>query len=195
VYEYLRGRVAAASPTEVTLDVGGVGYRLTVPVSTYEALRGERGEAKLLTYLAIRENDMRLFGFASEAERRLFEALVQVKGIGPVIALNILSGSSPPDVVRAIRDGDSRFLDRVRGVGRKTAERVIVELKEKADTLLPGGAALAPVSSSEDAVRALVSLGYTVAVARRAVDRAVKANDGEPPPVETLIKQALQHTK
>ncbi|RME74669.1 MAG: Holliday junction branch migration protein RuvA [Planctomycetota bacterium] len=200
MYEYLRGTVASAAPTEVVLDVGGVGYRLTVPVSTYEAVRAaaqQGGAYTLLTHLAVRENEWRLFGFATAAERRLFEALVEVKGIGPVMALHILSASPPAEIVRAIREGDSRFLHRVRGVGRKTAERVIVELREKADRLLPEGPreTSASLPAADDATRALVSLGYSAQVARRAVERAEQEAGGERLPVEMLIKRALQHVK
>ncbi|GIW72020.1 MAG: Holliday junction ATP-dependent DNA helicase RuvA [Planctomycetota bacterium] len=195
MYDFLRGRLVRCNPTEVVLEVGGVGYRLTVPLSTYEAVRGARQEVTLLVHLVVREDDLQLYGFATEAERRLFTALIQVKGIGPAIAANILSGSAPQEIVRAIREGDTRFLDRLRGVGRKTAERVVVELREKAEVLLPGAAAAPPLGVAEDAVRALISLGYKPALARAAVERALAQAATPEPPVEVLVKQALQHAR
>lgn len=200
MYDFLVGKVADKSPTRVVLDVNGVGYRLEIPVSTYEKVQ-EAGPrpVKLLTHLHVREDDLRLFGFATEGERRLFEHLLTIKGIGPVIALNILSGSGVADIVRAIKDGDTRFLTRLRGVGKKTAERVILELREKADQLaVSTGAAPAAASPGEDAVRALMSLGYSAAIARRAVDAAAEIcaaeANGDGVRVESLVKEALRHT-
>jgi Holliday junction DNA helicase RuvA len=201
MYDFLTGKVADKSPTRVVLDVNGIGYRLEIPVSTYERVQ-EAGArpVRLLTHLHVREDDLRLYGFATEGERRLFEHLLTIKGIGPVIALNILSGSGVHDVVRAIKDGDTRFLTRLRGVGKKTAERVVLELRDKAADLLPASAAApaAQASPGEDAVRALVSLGYSPAVARKAVDEAApicaaSANGGGVR-VESLVKEALRHT-
>lgn len=202
MYDYFSGRVADKSPTRVVLDVGGVGYRFEVPVSTYEKVQeagASGGPVKLLAHLVVREDDLKLYGFATEAERRLFEALLTIKGIGPTIALNILSRSHVNDVVRAIKQGDTRFLDTIRGVGKKTAERVVLELREKADALLASASA-APLAGapSDDAVRALVSLGYSAAVARKAVDAATEvcagAANGQGIRVEMLVKEALRHT-
>jgi Holliday junction DNA helicase RuvA len=142
MYDFFTGRVASKSPTSVVLDVGGVGYRLEIPVSTYERLQdaGER-PVRVFAYLHVRDDALKLYGFASEAERRLFEALLSVKGIGPVIALHVLSGSGVADTVRAIKDGDTRALHGLKGVGKKTAERIVLELKDKADHLMPSGGA------------------------------------------------------
>src|SRR5262245_51550489 len=132
MYEFFRGTVAERSPAHVVLDVGGIGFRLEVPASTSERVREAeaRGPVKLLAYLQVREDALRLYGFATAAERRMFEQLLTIKGIGPAIALNILSGSTIPDIVRAIKVGDFRFLDRIKGVGKKLAERVVLELRE-----------------------------------------------------------------
>jgi holliday junction DNA helicase RuvA len=204
VYDFFRGTVAEKSPAHVVLDVNGVGYRLEIPTSTYERVREAGGSpVKLLAYLQVRDDALKLFGFSTEGERRLFEHLLTIKGVGPTIALNILSGSSIPDIVKAIKHGDARFLDRIRGVGKKIAERVVLELREKADVLLSALAAAplsgrpaAPASgAADDASRALVSLGFTPAVARKAVDAAVLALNGtSEPAVETLVKEALRHT-
>ena len=208
MYDFFRGTVAEKSPAHVVLDVGGIGYRLEIPTSTYDRVREAGAQPlKLLAYLVIREDARKLFGFATEGERRLFQHLLDVKGVGPTIALNILSGSSIPDIVGAIKGGDFKFLDRIRGVGKKTAERVILELREKADAILSSLAA-APLSphaaaasaagaTSDDASRALIALGFTPVVARKAVEAALASlGDGEktPPPVEKLIKEALRHT-
>jgi len=199
MYDSFTGRIIEKSPTSVVLDVGGVGYRLEIPVSTYEKVR-EAGErpVRLLAHLSVRDDDLRLYGFATEAERRLFQHLLTIKGIGPTIALNILSGSSVQEIVRAIRDGDTRLLDRIRGVGKKTAERVVLELREKAAEL---SASIAPAARkvaapSEDAFRALISLGYTPALARKAVEAAIEALSRAGtglPAVEALVKEALRH--
>jgi Holliday junction DNA helicase RuvA len=205
VYDFFRGVVAEKGPGHVVLDVAGVGYRLEVPGSTYERVReAGGGVVKLLAYLHVREDDLRLYGFATEGERRLFGHLLTIKGIGPTIALNILSGSSIPDIVRAIKDGDARFLDRIRGVGKKTADRVVLELREKADAILSSlaqaplglrsGAAPAASAISDDAARALMSLGFQAPIARRAVDAALATIEPKNPPIEALIKEALRHT-
>src|SRR5579862_57596 len=111
MYDFFRGLVAEKSPSHVVLDVNGVGYRLAIPTSTYERIReaGPAAPVKLLAHLAVRDDALELFGFATEGERRLFDHLLGIKGIGPRLALNIVSGSSIPDIVRAIRDGDARF--------------------------------------------------------------------------------------
>jgi Holliday junction DNA helicase RuvA len=209
LYEYFRGTVADKSPVHVVLDVNGVGYRLEIPASTYERVREaetQGGPVKLLAYFHVREDQHKLYGFATEGERRLFEQLLECKGVGPTIALNILSGSSIPDIVRAIKGGDVSFLDRIKGVGKKTAERVVLELREKADAILSvlarvplaGGAAPTP-AVADDASRALISLGFTPVVARKAVDAALAAlggngGGGAMPGVEKLVKEALRHT-
>ncbi|MHC4831721.1 MAG: Holliday junction branch migration protein RuvA, partial [Planctomycetota bacterium] len=180
MYDFLEGTVDSCTPTLATLNVGGVGYRLLIPVSTYERMREARQQdqpIRVLTYLQMltQQDEMRLYGFASQGERSLFLALIKVQGIGPVSALSVLSAASPTDVVRAIQSGDAKFFRRVKGVGKKTAERLLIELKEKAHQLLPAEAHATPVSSTaDDAVRALMSLGYTPAVARKAVDKGTK---------------------
>ncbi len=211
MYNHFVGRLVEKQPTQVVIEAGGVGYRLDIPVSTYERLPdgGSPTPARLLAYLHVREDQLRLFGFATEAERRLFEHLLDVKGVGPTIALHILSATSVAEIVRAIRDGDSRFLDKIKGIGKKTAERIVLELKEKADQHEPPRAARAgepgvpagapgSTQAGEDAVRALVSLGYTPGVARKAVGAALEAlgtkATAQDVPVEKLVKDALRHT-
>ncbi len=198
MYDYFRGKVATCTPTRAVIECGGIGYTFRIPVSTYEAVRQaarDRDPVTLYAHLKVKEDDLSLFGFATEAERRLFRALITVKGVGPGIAQAVLSGSSVADAVRAIRDGDTRFLDRIKGIGRKTAERVIVDLREKADQLAPPAEVGAPTTSSaDDAVRALISLGYHPQIARKAIDKAT-ANLDAAPSVEALVKQGLKHVK
>ena len=205
MYDYFRGLVAEKSPAHVVLDVGGIGYRLEVPASTYERVRdaGDKQPVKLLAFFHVREDQHKLFGFFTEGERRLFEQLLTIKGVGPTIALNILSGSSIPDIVRAIKDGDASFLDRIKGVGKKTAERVVLELREKADAILsslarlPSGGVQPPSNGnaiSDDALRAMISLGFTAVVARKAVDAAVHSLGGTTDGVERVVKEALRQT-
>jgi Holliday junction DNA helicase RuvA len=205
MYDFFIGKVAARTPTSLVLDVGGVGYRFEVPISTSEKV-GERtreapsGTVRILAHLHVREDALKLYGFATEAERRLFEHLIGIKGIGPQTALTILSGASVSEFVRAIKGGDARSLERIKGIGKKTAERVLLELREKADLLLAGTEAEPPHVSgpAEDAVRALMSLGYGPAIARKAVDAAVEAQGGPARNgavlrVEDLVKEALRH--
>lgn len=209
MFEFIRGRLEERGPAHAVLDAGGVGYRLEIPASTFDRIRDlpPQSETRLLVHHVVREDEWRLYGFATEAERRLFTHLLGVKGVGPAIALHILSGSTIPEIVRAIKDGDARFLDRVKGVGKKTAERVVLELREKADQVLSSLAAARPPSSGaptsasahgEDAARALRALGFTEPVARRAVDQALAAigaapGGAAPPTLERVIKEALRH--
>jgi Holliday junction DNA helicase RuvA len=198
MYDFFIGKVAAKTPTSVVLEVGGVGYRFEIPLSTYDKIReAGGGPVRLLAHLHVREDALRLYGFATEDERRLFQHLIEIKGIGPQIALNILSGTSVGEFVQALRAGDTRFFDKIRGVGKKTAERVLLELREKAEALAPGGSTPALVGPADDAVRALVSLGYTPVVARKAVDAAIEARgargSGTEARVEELVKEALRH--
>jgi len=207
VFEYIRGRIEERGPAHVVVDVGGIGYRVEIPASTYDRVRDlpPKSEARFLVHHVIREDAWKLFGFATDAERRLFLHLLDIKGVGPTIALNILSGSSIPEIVRAIKDGNAGFLDRIKGVGKKTAERVVLELKEKADQILsslaasPSGGSASTQSATavgEDAVRALRALGFTEQIARKAVEAAHAAIAGAgaaSPSVERLIKEALRH--
>jgi Holliday junction DNA helicase RuvA len=200
VFDYLRGRLVACAPTRAVIDVGGIGYSVAIPVSTYERLRpGLRADEPVVVLtrlqLLAQQDDIRLYGFATDAERRLFDALLRVQGIGPASALALLSGSSPTDLVRAIGQGDARLLTRAKGIGKKIAERVIVELRDKIHLLI-GPEAEEPgrptAAAADDAARALCSLGYTPQVARKAVEAAL-ADEGAEAAVEALVKAALRH--
>ncbi len=194
----LRGTVVSKSPSEVVLDVNGVGYQLSVPVSTSELLEGTRGETVLLTYLHVREDTLQLYGFATESEREAFRMLLSVNGVGPKLALGILSGIRVAELRSAIARGDTAILSSIAGVGRKTAERLIVELRSKVTDDAPH-AQLVPSSSAQlkvrsEAIVALMSLGHHRASAEKAVRSAVSESPGAEFTVEDLVRKALAHT-
>lgn len=194
--EYIRGRIISRSPTQLVLEAEGIGYRLHVPLSTFEKVP-DHGEAKLLTQLVIKDDHIKLFGFASTEERELFELLLSISGIGPSTALTILSGSSVRDFREMVLNNDSKALERVKGIGRKTAERIILELKEAMGAnfpiYTPSPQALKTQRVISDAITALVSLGYSRPLAEKAVNDALKRLDSSAS-VETLIKESLKHT-
>jgi Holliday junction DNA helicase RuvA len=192
VIAHLAGRVLRKSPQEVVVDVGGVGYRVTIPLSTFYRLGGEGEPAALRVHTHVREETIALFGFLTTAEHELFEKLIGVAGVGPKLAVNILSGIESDDLVEALRAGDLARLTRIPGVGRKTAERLVLELKEK----MPAGAPAKyapPADGSadrEDVLSALVHLGYSRAEAERAVERA--SREGGERRFEDLLRHALR---
>lgn len=192
----LRGRLARKGPSEVILDVGGVGYRILVSLATFYALPDEGEEVTLETYTGVREDAIHLYGFRDRREKRLFEQLITVSKIGPKLALNILSGIEAEDLRAAIAGGDVARLATVPGVGVKTAERMVVELRDKITALEPGiarGAAAAGIpgearQDADDAVAALVNLGYRRKEAEKAVARASRDGAGA---LEEMIRRAL----
>ena len=191
----LRGRVLTASPGRVLLDVAGVGYEIQIPLSTFYALpSASETPVSLHVHTHVREDALQLYGFATEEERTVFEQLISISGVGPRLALAILSGIGVDELRRAVRDEDRPRLCKIPGVGRKTAERVLLELRDKLDRILDrareSGATSAAGAPYEDAVSALVNLGYTPDVARRAVDRAL-AGSGAPADLQGLLKTAL----
>ncbi len=194
----LRGTIVSKTPSEVTIDVNGVGYQLSVPHSTSEALTGVRGEAVLLTYLHVREDALQLYGFATEAERDTFRLLLSVNGVGPKLALGVLSGIRVPELRSAIAGGSAAILSSIPGVGKKTAERLIVELRGKVGDAEPS-ANLIPASSGQlkirsEAIVALMSLGHNRASAEKAVRSAAVESPGTELSLEELVRKALAHT-
>jgi Holliday junction DNA helicase RuvA len=188
----LRGQLLRKAPQEVLVDVGGVGYRVHVPVSTFYRLGDAGSEVRLLTHTHVREDALALFGFATEAEQALFERLIAVAGVGPRVALSILSGIEADELVDALRRQDLARLTRIPGVGRKTAERLVVELKDKVAGLVPAAPAAAPEPAGglkADLVSALANLGYSRPEAEKAVQRAL-AQDGEGR-FEDLLRRTL----
>lgn len=176
---HLRGQIFSKSPNAVTLECGGVGYELAISVATYTEL-GELGAtASLHVHTHVREDALLLFGFKEPAEKRLFEKLLTISGIGPKLAITVLSGISAERLVGAIRGGDHATLTKIPGIGKKTAERVVLELKDKLDDMSGYAAATEPARPSmgavaEDALSALMNLGYPRAVALKAVESAAK---------------------
>jgi len=195
VYESIRGILVRREPATAVVETGGLAYRLQIPLSTYEVLPATGKEVALLLHLAIRDDEWRLYGFATDEERSIYRALMRVTGVGPVLALSLLSGFAPAEFRSAVASEDVRALTRAKGVGRKTAERIVVELRDLWQSeptvtagIEPGSAAAGPV---EDAVRALESLGLDGAEARRRVQKQLEAG-GETPDAAVLIRRALR---
>lgn len=197
---FLHGRLTEALPTQVEVDVNGVGYEVLIPLSSFEKLPAPGGEVKLLTHLAIRDDAHVLYGFMTETERNLFRLLIRnVTGIGPKLALNVLSGTTPDSFRAAVVQGDVKALSGISGVGKKTAERIVVELKDKLGDDLPLGPAGGEGASGEDkvladAAAALVALGSKPKEAHEAI-RAAAAMLGPDRPVDALVRAALQKGK
>ena len=187
---HVRGRLLEKHPTRLVVEVGGLGLDVAVPVPTSQAVGAVGEEVALHTTLVVREDALLLFGFSARAERDFFLKLIGVSGIGPKIALSALSGPPVEDLVAALRAQDIPFLVRIPGVGKKTAERMAVELKDALTEFeahaLPGDSRRIEV----DAVAALVSLGYARALAEKAVRRAATGAEKEPS-VEAVVRGAL----
>lgn len=185
---YLRGQLVAKSPPQAIVEVGGVGYEVEAPLSTFASLPAVGSDVRLMTHLVVREDAHTLYGFASEAERRLFRSLLRVSGVGPKVALAVLSGTSVESFALCVQAGDSVALTRIPGVGRKTAERLLVEMRDRVGELAGASAAGVPRGGPEgEAFSALVALGYTAAEATRLLKGAGPADS-----TETLIRRALQ---
>lgn len=187
----LVGRLASKATDHVILDVGGVGYFVQIPLSTFYELPEEESPASLWIHTYVREDALALYGFLTERERALFLMLIGVAGIGPRVALTVLSGMPPADLIEALRGADVKRLMAVPGVGKKTAERMVLELAEKANRL--GGepsAARTPAVATEDVVSALVNLGYRRGDAERAVEAIGRG--GAPGDFSDYLKAALK---
>jgi Holliday junction DNA helicase RuvA len=190
---HLRGAIVRKSPQELVLDVSGVGYRVQIPVSTFYRLGEDGAQASLRVHTHVREDTLQLFGFATDTEELLFKRLIEVSGVGPKVAISILSGIEAPELVEALRRGDVARLVRVPGVGRKTAERLVLELKDKMPALPAPGAAPSPpppASLGDDLVSALANLGYSRPEAEKGVARAL-AEDPDAR-FEDLLRRALR---
>lgn len=193
---HLSGRISEKTPTSVVLDVSGVGYLCEIPVSSFKQLPAVGESVKLLTHFHVSADAHKLFGFYTPEERELFTHLISVSGVGPKMALTLLSGASVAEIADWIRKGKTELLTRVPGIGPKTASRLIVELKDKLEKMkitaaLPGGAVRVESTFEEEATMALVTLGFGRLEARRAIDKALSGN-GHPKNVEELIRQALR---
>jgi Holliday junction DNA helicase RuvA len=195
VIAYLRGRLSAKQPNRIVIDVNGVGYDVSVPLSTFYGLGDEGVEVALRIHTHVREDALALYGFATALELLLFERLIGVSGIGPKLALAVLSGIEPNELIRAIEQSNIARLTAIPGVGKKTSERIVVELKDRLPRLRPdpasgGGDANEPSALRDDVLSALVNLGYHRPLSEKAVDAAVKATpDGG---FERTLKNALR---
>jgi len=182
MYSYLQGILSEKYPTIIVVDCNGVGYELFVPLSTYDKLPELGEELKLLVHYSFNESDgVRLFGFYSEDEKKLFRQLINISKVGPKLALSVLSGLSVSDLIGAVQTGDVSLISSIHGIGKKSAERLIIELKDKVSeiTLLPGDS---DYSSSEaqiiqDAETALLTLGYKRYDIRKIISKLSKEND------------------
>ena len=192
---YLRGRLSAKQPNRIVIDVNGVGYDVSVPLSTFYGLADEGSDVALRIHTHVREDALALYGFATALELVLFERLIAISGIGPKLALAVMSGIEPNELVRAIEQSDIARLTAIPGVGKKTSERIVVELKDRLPRLRPeasaaGGDAREPSALRDEVLSPLVNLRNHRPLSEKAVDAAVKATpDGS---FERTLKHALR---
>jgi Holliday junction DNA helicase RuvA len=190
---YLKGVLLGKNPSSVLLDVNGVGYQVTIPVSTFYDLPDEGSALSLYIYTHVREDILALYGFRTTREKKLFEKLIGVTGIGPKMAISFLSGMTAEELIPAIQRQDIARLATIPGVGRKTAERVTMELRDQISSLLSevGAKATAEKPMQEDLISALTNLGYHRTLAERAVKAALEKASADAA-FEDLLKQSLQ---
>ncbi len=198
---HLKGPLISKSSSVAVVECGGVGYEVAISIETAAALPEEDGEARLHIYTHVREDQIALFGFATVREKRVFERLLGVSGIGPKLALTVLSGISADRLITAIRGQDHALLVKIPGVGKKTAERVVLELKDKLDDVAEGtGGGGPPVAAvagrlgpmGEDVVSALVNLGYQRQAAQSAVEGALERDASAGSGFEQLFRAAME---
>jgi Holliday junction DNA helicase RuvA len=192
---YLRGKILEKHPNQVVVDTGGVGYDVTIPISTYSALPPAGADVQLRIHTHVREDTISLYGFLTREEKALFEKLIDVSGIGPRLAVTVLSGLPTADLIASIRQGQVEQLVRIPGVGKKTAERMVLELRDKLDIAgVAAPAASVPAASftalDQDVLSALMNLGCTRSAAETAVRKAKAA--GDVAGFEPLFRRALE---
>ncbi len=189
---HVRGRLTAKSADRVVIETaGGVGYDVTVPLGVMERLPGAGAEVTLATELVVREDGWSLYGFLDESERRFFRTLTSVSGVGPKLAVAVMSALGVERGARAVREKNIALLSSVSGIGKKTAERLALELGDKVDEFVEG-ATQPMVGGAEAALKALERLGYSTAEADRALREALAGNGGGEGETETLVRRALQ---
>ena len=176
---HLRGRLFAKHPNQAIVECGGVGYDVTISVPTFSALPAEGAEVSLVIYTHVREDQIALFGFSEAIEKKLFEKLIAVSGIGPKLAITVLSGLPAEKLVGAIRGSDHATLTRIPGIGKKTAERVVLELKDKLDEMGAGPVAASVGAVGDDVLSAMVNLGYPRPTAQKAIEAALEKTGTE----------------
>ena len=194
MYEFIQGKIEHANPAFVIINVNGIGYHLQISINTYEQLKSLK-DARVLTYLAIKEDGHYIYGFFDEVERQLFKQLISVNGVGTNTARMILSGQSPTEIISAISTGNIATLKAVKGVGPKTAQRIILELQDKiARISTPGEMSLIPTLTNrafDEALLALQALGFQRAVAEKTLLKITNNNKMQIG-VEDMIKQSLK---
>ena len=196
---HLRGLLLLKSPNQAIIECAGVGYDAAISIETFGALPAQGSEARLFIHTHVREDQIALFGFAEPREKQLFEKLLTISGIGPKLAITVLSGIRADRLVAAIRAQDHATLTKIPGIGKKTAERVVLELKDKLDELavaLPETGGRAPAASNlgtigDDAVSALVNLGYPRPSAQRAVEQAIEREPETAREFEIVFRAAM----
>jgi Holliday junction DNA helicase RuvA len=189
---HIRGQLFSKQPSQAIVEAGGVGYDVAISVPTYSALPAEGAEVALHIYTQVREDALALYGFAERGEKQLFERLITVTGVGPRLALTILSGLSTDRTIAAIRAQDHAMLTRIPGVGKRLAERLVVELKDKLDALaLPAPTPQHAGAAAADVLSALVNLGYQRAAAQKALETAVAKDKAAGDDFDTLFRASL----
>jgi Holliday junction DNA helicase RuvA len=195
---HLRGRLLTKTPNQAIVECAGIGYDVTISVTTFSALPNEGADVALHIHTHVREDQLALFGFSETQEKRLFEKLLTISGIGPKLAITVLSGIDASRLVTAIRSGDHATLTRIPGIGKKTAERVVLELKDKLDDLpvsIPttagGSHQGAAGQAGDDALSALVNLGYARPIAQKAIETAITKDPDSARDFETLFRAAM----
>ncbi len=194
MYNHFEGKLSVKTPTYAVLDCGGVGYQLNISLNTFSKIP-DSGTCRLFAHLAVREDALVLFGFADEEERELFRQLISVSGVGAGTARMILSSMSPSEVVQAIHSGNVNALKSIKGIGEKSAQRIIIDLKGKFSGDNLSGSSIAFTGDNkmrEEALSALVMLGFAKNMAEKAVDKALKS-EGNALSVEHLLKLALKN--
>jgi holliday junction DNA helicase RuvA len=199
---YLRGKLVDKRPNQVLVDVNGVGYVVSIPLSTFYSLSELHDDVTLLVHTHLREDSIALYGFLTAREKQFFELLISASGVGPALALKILSGMSVDELLPAIRTGDLVRLTRIPGVGRKTAERIVVELRDKLAAMEPPQPERVPAAGrtqlESDVISALLNLGYDRRAAEKALEevagngRGGRANESAMQSFEALLRATLQ---
>ncbi len=185
---FLKGKIISSKPTKILLDVNGVGYLVNISINTFEKIN-DKEIISLFIFTSVKEDSITLFGFFSESEKEMFELLISVNGIGPKLALNILSGIQVDELKNSIQNGDVSRIIAIPGIGRKTAERLVLELRTKVDHIVEEGGVEIPFSIKNESIAALTTLGYNQKIAEKAV-RDVLSEEANIS-IEELIKKAL----
>jgi holliday junction DNA helicase RuvA len=185
---FLKGKIISSKPTKILLDVNGVGYLVNISINTFEKIN-DKEIISLFIFTSVKEDSITLFGFFSESEKEMFELLISVNGIGPKLALNILSGIQVDELKNSIQNDDVSRIIAIPGIGRKTAERLVLELRTKVDHIVEEGGVEIPFSIKNESIAALTTLGYNQKIAEKAV-RDVLSEEANIS-IEELIKKAL----